>query len=93
MTQILLIHKANPNIPTPSGYTLLHSAVSSNKMSLASLLLNHGAELNALDAKGNTPLDIARKKRAKQKSYQKIEHLLLAKGAKSSKQCMQSFAQ
>jgi ankyrin repeat protein len=43
----------------PTGHTLLHLAVISKASALVSFLIEHGAELNAVDWNGFTPLHFA----------------------------------
>jgi len=44
------------DFPDPAGVTLLHDAVISNRVDSARLLIAHGANVNAVDEKGMTPL-------------------------------------
>ena len=45
-----------PNVTTAKGQTALHIAVSLNDKNLVSHLLQHGADANATDAQGRTPV-------------------------------------
>jgi ankyrin repeat protein len=62
--------------PSPRGITLLMTAASSGDLELVRLLLENGADVNAIDTWGLTPLSYAI-------SYQKIEivRLLIEQGA------------
>ncbi|HXI53257.1 MAG TPA: ankyrin repeat domain-containing protein, partial [Candidatus Saccharimonadales bacterium] len=57
---LLLGHKADPNQPEP-GFTLpLLSAVGNSDVKAIQLLLDHGADVNAVGASGQTALDAAK---------------------------------
>ena len=51
--------KLNARYPDYLNSTLVHLAVFTDKSDLLSILLQHGADVNALDAKGTTPLMIS----------------------------------
>ncbi len=55
---MLLDHKADPNIVGTRG-TALHAAIESGDEEIVNLLLNHGANVDAANAHGETPLFIA----------------------------------
>ncbi|MBR2611488.1 MAG: ankyrin repeat domain-containing protein [Clostridia bacterium] len=52
----LLAHKADITLTSDVGYTALHYAVQENRLEVAELLLKKGANPNARDKYGNTPL-------------------------------------
>jgi hypothetical protein len=57
----LLAHRANPNRKSRTGRTALHFAAERNQgHNVVKLLLEHGADLNALTSDGYTPLYLAR---------------------------------
>lgn len=60
VVSLLLKHGADTNVNLKWGETLLHN-IASGRESVATikLLVRHGAALNALNAKGVTPLDVA----------------------------------
>ena len=49
IVELLLRHKADPNIPAEDGDTALHMATKMNKVSVVNCLLSNGANLNAVD--------------------------------------------
>lgn len=55
ITGLLLKHGANPNTVNPSGITPLHAAARAGHTDMARQLLDHGADINALDAAFNSP--------------------------------------
>lgn len=57
---LLLKHRADPNVKLNWGETLLHSiAAGRESAAMIKLFVRHGAAINALNAKGVTPLDVA----------------------------------
>ncbi len=66
--EVLLKHGADPSVATspstvggqydPGGQQALHLAAEANSARITKLLLQHGADVNARDAKGQTPLII-----------------------------------
>lgn len=65
-TRLLLEHGADPNQVTHQGDVVLHDAVQwRESQEIIRLLAAHGADLNARDADGGTPLDRAREARRK----------------------------
>jgi len=57
--QLLLAHKADPNIPDGEGKTPLHYAVAGRSKELVKLLLANHADVNRRDQSGLTPLAYA----------------------------------
>ena len=59
--KLLLKYGANPNQQMNDGFgsTLLHSACLNGKLSLTKILLEHGADVNALDNLKQTPINLA----------------------------------
>lgn len=58
MVELLLSYGADPGIPEETGRTPLHSAVLTRQEECARLLVEAGANINAIFA-GDTPLDLA----------------------------------
>lgn len=57
---LLLSFSADPNLPTLLGHsTPLHLAVEGNYRQIASMLITHGANVNAVDSQGRIPLHLA----------------------------------
>jgi ankyrin repeat protein len=48
------------NTRASSDFTPLHESAASGRLEFATLLLEHGADVNAKTAEGKTPLDYAR---------------------------------
>lgn len=59
MLKLLLDFEANPNACNPEGLTALHSVARSQNVDCALLLLEYGADLNAISSNGITPLTTA----------------------------------
>lgn len=59
MLKILLDFEANPNDCNPEGLTALHSVARTQNVDCAFLLLEFGADLNAMSSNGRTPLTTA----------------------------------
>jgi len=56
MLKLLLDFEANPNACNPEGLTALHSVARTENVDCAHLLLEFGADLNAMSVNGRTPL-------------------------------------
>jgi len=50
--------KVDINVKSTSGATPLHEAVRNGRIEVINLLIQHGADVNAVDAKGNSPLHV-----------------------------------
>ncbi|KAL8714060.1 MAG: hypothetical protein Q9225_006643 [Loekoesia sp. 1 TL-2023] len=59
MLKRLLDFEANPNASNPEGLTALHSVARTENVDCALLLLEYGADLNAISSNGKTPLTTA----------------------------------
>jgi ankyrin repeat protein len=59
LLEILLEFDANPKACNPEGLTALHSVARTPNVECARLLLEYGADLNAMSANGATPLSAA----------------------------------
>lgn len=59
MLKMLLDFEANPNACNPEGLTALHSVARTQNVDCARLLLEFGADLNAMSSNGRTPLTTA----------------------------------
>jgi ankyrin repeat protein len=78
MTKMLLEKGANPNnVEREYGQTPLHRAALRSRKTVAEMLLDHGANVNAKDWYGKTPLTLA-----KENSHTEIVELLRKHGAK-----------
>jgi ankyrin repeat protein len=64
---------ANANVELFDGQTLLHKAASLGRAEVVKFLIGAGADVNATDSSGKTPLDFA--------SNQEMQNLLTNKGA------------
>jgi ankyrin repeat protein len=78
-TSLLLDRGAD--IGGPSGLTALHIAAGNGNIPVATILLQHGAQINARDAAGYTPLIAAVKGR-----HEGMVHLLMKNGADVTQQ-------
>lgn len=77
VVEVLAKHGANANIQNgPDGKTLLHEAISEDKIDIIQLLLSHGADVNAVSKHGATSLHFAASQ-----GTTKIAELLLANNA------------
>lgn len=77
---MLIEHGLYPNGRDRTGFTALHHAVMMDKnIETARFLISHGADVNATNMWGHTPLDIA--KRWKRK---KMAAFLIEQGAKNN---------
>ena len=56
IAMMLLEHGANPNVKQEDGTTILHLAAMHNKLELVQLALDKGADVDAKDKQGMTPL-------------------------------------
>lgn len=86
--QLLLIHRVDVTAKDPELSTCLHYLVSRTYMlpdeeEMIALLLASGAELNAKDVRGRTPLVCAVAKRRNIEIVKKRVHALLAPGAET----------
>ena len=59
-----------------NGWTFLHQHASAGSMAMVEVLLEHGADVNAVTEQGLTPLQLARSL-----GWEKVVALLLSKGA------------
>eukprot|EP00930_Biecheleria_cincta_P085991 TRINITY_DN75362_c0_g1_i1.p1 TRINITY_DN75362_c0_g1~~TRINITY_DN75362_c0_g1_i1.p1 ORF type:complete len:308 (+),score=53.10 TRINITY_DN75362_c0_g1_i1:125-1048(+) len=86
MVKSLLEHRAWPDPVSDGGSTPLHEAASSVSLASVSLLLQHNASLNALNALGQSALHLAcqRVLFVDDDLQSKVVNLLLAKGADPS---------
>jgi len=73
-----LLKGGNPNLKNAAGLTLLHQAVSETEKDIVALLISHGADVNAKDNEGKTPLHLVENK------Y--LAQLLIAQGAELNAQ-------
>ena len=58
MSQLLCDNKADVNVQDHDGDTPLHWAAIEGYLEICDLLIEHGADVNAVNIKGQTPLDI-----------------------------------
>jgi len=77
---VLMVETVNLNALDDSGNTLLHRAIRYHRLGTVKFLVEHGADVNALDARGYTPLDAANYVREKE-----IVEFLASKWARSRK--------
>jgi hypothetical protein len=77
VAETLLLAGASPVAPCGGGTTALHTSASKASLKLVELLVNAGADVNAEDALGNTPLHNAVARR----DNRKVVELLIARGA------------
>jgi len=68
----------NPNLKRASGWTLLHQAVNETEKDIVALLIAHGADVNAKENQGRTPLHLVKN--------QDLAQLLIAQGAELNAQ-------
>lgn len=59
ISRLLLDHGAAPNVPGTDNVTPLHDAVVSKNCQLVETLIKYGAKKEAINAKGQTPRDLA----------------------------------
>jgi len=81
MMQLLLQHGAKLDVATPA--TPLHEAAACTRVAAAHLLLEHGANPNAMDSQGRTPLHLVCAKALYSSSilHDQLAELLLKHGA------------
>lgn len=79
----LLNNQENPNVANEQGNTALHYAVALDNADMTQILLSYGADLNAQNLKGWTPLKIAEKKDLKKVTPVLVQYLQLQKQAVS----------
>lgn len=72
IVNLLLQHKANPNLKDKQGFSPLHFAVIKGHHEVATLLLKSGANPNAENRKGETPLSLA----VKYKNFKLVAELM-----------------
>jgi ankyrin repeat protein len=86
----LLELKANPKAAESDGFTALHGAAWFYNVQVCGLLLDHGADVNAVDARGRTPLHELARSQYHHSSFLEADHfadvlrtaeLLVEKGA------------
>ena len=79
VVELFLIQGADPNAPESNReqLTALHWAVDRGSKALAEVLLTHQANVNAVDASGNTPLHSAAGR-----GFRAVAEVLLSRGAK-----------
>jgi ankyrin repeat protein len=73
----LLVETIDLKARDDSGNTLLHHAIRRYDVKMVKLLIEHGADIDAKDGQGNTPLDVA----INYMHNKEIIDLLIAKGA------------
>jgi ankyrin repeat protein len=71
IVNLLLGNGADPNFANWKEETALHYAIADNKYDMVKLLLEKGGSINRKDKMGDTPLDIAKKRK-----YEKILELI-----------------
>src|SRR5688500_3515390 len=76
--ELLAAAPATVNARDEGGYTPLHLAVWNGKLQMAKLLLEHGAEMEATNERGETPLALAG---IYEEQNAAVIDLLLARGA------------
>lgn len=59
LLDVVLAHGADPNVPTPTGFTPLHMAIAAGSTAALLALLRRGAIIDAPKADGATPLHFA----------------------------------
>ena len=68
VVQALLEYGADPNDRGPDGRAALHLAAQSGNLDLIAVLLAYGADANAVDATGNTPLAATLRRKSQQRA-------------------------
>lgn len=76
LVELMLKHKANPNVQDKSGNSTLHHAATKNNAKAVSLLLQAKASINIIDNYGETPVHTA----VRSNSYEAL-YVLLSLGA------------
>eukprot|EP01111_Echinosteliopsis_oligospora_P011001 TRINITY_DN3525_c0_g1_i1.p1 TRINITY_DN3525_c0_g1~~TRINITY_DN3525_c0_g1_i1.p1 ORF type:complete len:328 (+),score=67.78 TRINITY_DN3525_c0_g1_i1:65-1048(+) len=86
LVKILISHGGNPNLQLMDdvGETLLHVAALMHRKSIAELLINSGADINAKDCFEGTPLDYAKSITPEEQDKDLID-FLTQRGAKDGK--------
>lgn len=74
VAEFLLDTHVDPNVATPQGQTSLHWVAYGPHVDVARLLVRHGANVNARDAAGRTPLDWAENALASATEAEDVSH-------------------
>lgn len=61
IVRLLLLHKADPNVPSQNGYHVypIHAALSNDNSTISKMLIESGADVNVKQHGGFTPLHFA----------------------------------
>jgi len=59
VTEVLLLHGADINLPESDGTTVLHEAAKYGYLEICCILIGHGVNVETRDAQGRTPLHYA----------------------------------
>ncbi|XP_069683561.1 uncharacterized protein [Periplaneta americana] len=76
LMNLLLLAGAKPNSKNREGWTALHAAVDRNDTEAVRLLLDYGADINAITNDGTLPLNVAK--------IEAIKSLLISQGGQSN---------